>query len=161
MPKISWFKTSRSAKPCSHFCIKSMPHWFESHSYHQHKRGLVKAPTTKTEMFGRCIKACNTESSYHKHLYAVLPTLFSLTNNMNFSTTDISNMHQSDVPPSIIRVFTISQFIQNDFTISPFHHFVVTQFHHFAISPFCRHTILPFHNSVDLFSYDSAEATVL
>ena len=140
----------------SHFCIKRMPHRFELHSYHQHKWGLGKSPTTNMETVGRCIKACNTESSNHKHISAILPFLLSSANNMNSSTTYISYMHQSDAPPSFICGFTISPFIQSDFTISPFHHFFVTPFHHFAISPFFRHTILSFYGFTLLFLHQGS-----
>ena len=126
--KLHGLKTSGGAKPCSPFCIKRMLHCFEFHSYHQHRRGLGKAPTTKTETVGRCIKACNTESLYHKHISAILPVLFSSTNNINLSTTDISNMHHSDAPTSFIYGFTSSPFIESHFTISPFHYFIILWF---------------------------------
>ena len=146
MPRTARFKTSRGSKPCSPFSIKRMTHRFKLNSYHQHKSDLGKAPNTKTETVGRCIKACNTEPSYQKHLSDILPVLFSSTNNMTLSTTNISNMHHSDAQPSFFHGFTLSLFIQSDFTISPFHHFVVTWFPHFAISPLSSHhfTILSF-----------------
>ena len=81
--KFHGLKTTRGDKPCSPFFIKRIPHQFEFHSFHRHKRGLEKAPTTKTVTVGRFIKVGNTESYYHRNISAILADLFSLTNNMN------------------------------------------------------------------------------